>query len=184
MKRIPILAGLAGLAIALSGCVAGDRTSSTSQFVSCYDTGFGIKCVEAHDIQAQFDVDNNGTIDHLVCTDDGDQDPTSQSSDSGPSASDDATSESSDTGNHLDQLTADSGDDDSGESDSASGGGECGDGASDSDSESTQVGASDSGDGSDSDGDDDGVSDSEDCDCVDPDGDGTPPQTDGSGNPV
>jgi hypothetical protein len=177
MKHLPLFAWLA---LGLSGC-AGDNTGTRSQFVSCYDTGHGVKCIQTDRLAASTDIDADGAADRLVCATGEATTATSQSSDSGPSADDDATSQSSDTGAGArvapgEDGGGDSADDASGESDSASGSG-CGGGESE-DSESTEVGASDSGDGSDSDADDDGVSDADDCDCVDPDGDGTPPQPD------
>ena len=93
MKRIPILCAVV---FGLFGCDVGESTDSTSQFVSCYDTGHGVKCVNTSKPEATADVDVNGTIDHLVCAngDSDGSDPTSQSSDSGPSASDDGASQS------------------------------------------------------------------------------------------
>ncbi len=146
LKQADTMKRLAFLFLVLVGCTTGTE-GQTEQQLACYDTGSGIKCVPQNDVPAGA---------RTTCTG-GDGPVGSESSDEGPSPSDDGTSVSSDTGNGPENVDGDDSDgDDSGASNSDSGTG-CGASTSDSDGDGTPNG--------------------EDCDCGGQD-DPTPPAPD------
>ena len=151
MKRLPLFGALFAL-ITLASCAP--TIDSGNQGVACFDTGSGMKCVPLEQLPANTPA---------MCIDKDGETDASQSSASGPSASDNDTSASSDAPGALLTDDPDEPDDDDapdapdGESDSST---EDDSGASDSTEETCGTGT---------DTDADGVSDSKDCDCLDVD---------------
>lgn len=139
MKRFSILF------LFFTGCTIGAGEGQQEQQLACYDTGNGVKCVPRDEVPVGA---------RMTCTG-GDGPVGSESSDEGPSPSDDATSVSSDTGEGPENVDGDDSDgDDSGASASDSGSG-CGASTSDSDGDGTPNG--------------------QDCDCAGNDDPTTPP---------
>ena len=137
---------------ATTGCADDSLTDTqVASLQSCYDTGFGMKCVSTPGTlqTTARDVNADGTLDEFVCGDTVSQsDSDSLSGDSDSESIDDGT-ESTEDGD----ADSDSNSDSHSESDD-----DCAASESDSDSDSLSD--------LDGDGDGDGVSDSDDCDCV------------------
>lgn len=157
MKKLLIAIALTSLAG--TGCTdaaATDMIALTKQ--SCYDTGFGLKCVPTPDgiVLVATDVNGDGVEDEFVCGD------AASASDS-DSTEDDSDSESVDDDNDENEVDEDEDGDADSESDS--------DSDSDSDEDcgpSIEEDGESSESNSDEDGDGDGdtIADVNDCDCI------------------